>query len=614
MLTFIKRYFWNKAIMEKIYTLYIHKREFIYEEKLMTHVSTIQNNSQTYTIEDLQTAINNGTIDTDDVTDVSVFSASADSTACTDGSDDGKLGIGETIGSVFKGAVSGVVNGIKGMFTDEDGNFSLGQTLKTAATAAACFIPGVGPVIAAGLCTVGVVKGATGVVSGVASAVTADTDAEAKAALEQVGSSGVTLGVSAVGLKASAGAIKTNLSNAGVDTSSISSALKGITKSGGESASSIGGTVKNVANNLTGNYYSSVWSQTEGTTLSRIGQTAKQTTVDTGANIVATAKAVKEKATETYNKATGKTGTVESLPEGATQVEGTDTYKVETTKNGKTTTKTYTKNAEGKWDYTTDTTTTSSVTNKNTGETTKTVKNSDGSSTKTVTDKSGNVVEEVKVKADGSTVKTVTDSTTGDVTTTTTAADGTTTTTVRDSYGYEKSSSTTSSAGGSKTTTADFNATELATEYNLTSEQITTLKNGGTVTAKNGTTLTTSAADDMASVTIQTKANAVSKATSALNDWASSINAGEYGTYTVGDETYSTFSTANAKNAAWATASTLASDASDDAKKAVSTASTTYATVNTQTGVEYDLSDYTIMSEEEVDEKYAQIMNQAYML
>ncbi len=548
--------------MKKIYTLYIHKREFIYEEKLMTHVSTIQNNSQTYTIEDLQTAINNGTIDTDDVTDVSVFSASADSTACTDGSDDGKLGIGETIGSVFKGAVSGIVNGIKGMFTDENGNFSLGQTLKTAATTAACFIPGVGPVIAAGLCTVGVVKGATGVVSGVASAVTADTDAEAKAALEQVGSSGVTLGVSAVGLKASAGAVKTNLTNAGVDTSSIGSTLKSITKSGGESASSIGGTVKNVANNLTGNYYSSVWSQTEGTTLSRIGQTAKQTTVDTGANIVATAKAVKEKATEKYNKATGKTGTVESLPEGATQVEGTDTYKVETTKNGKTTTKTYTQNAEGKWDYTTDTTT--AVTGENTAKTTKTSNKS-----------------------------------------TEYSADGT--------------QKTTTSSSKVKTTDGTADLTSTAKKYNLTDAQVSELQNGGTVTAKSGTSETTLTLDgETLNVSTTSSVSGLEQKfntyKTTATDWASSINAGEYGTYTVGDETYSTFSTANAKNAAWATASTLASDASDDAKKAVSTASTTYATVNTQTGVEYDLSDYTIMSEEEVDEKYAQIMSQAYML
>ena len=79
----------------------------------------------------------------DETKEVSLFESNTNK--CTDGNDDGKLGAGEILENTAKGALDGLVNGIKGMFLDEEGNFSLGNTLKTAAMGAACFIPGIGP-------------------------------------------------------------------------------------------------------------------------------------------------------------------------------------------------------------------------------------------------------------------------------------------------------------------------------------------------------------------------------------------------------------------------------------------------------------------------------------
>ena len=96
------------------------------------------------------------------------------------------------------------------MFLDEEGNFSLGNTLKTAAMGAACFIPGIGPVVAGALCTAGAVTGAANTVQGIAGALSAQTDAEAKASFQQIGGGALQTGLSVAGAKASAKAIAKN--------------------------------------------------------------------------------------------------------------------------------------------------------------------------------------------------------------------------------------------------------------------------------------------------------------------------------------------------------------------------------------------------------------------
>ncbi len=119
---------------------------------------------------------------------------------CTDGKDDGKIGFWEGLKSVGKGALKFVT----GMFTDKEGNFSIGQTLKTVAIgagiAAVCVLTA-GTAVPAIIAGAGVAASAGGLVKSGYQAATAETDADKRAALEGVGTSGVALGLSVVGAK-----------------------------------------------------------------------------------------------------------------------------------------------------------------------------------------------------------------------------------------------------------------------------------------------------------------------------------------------------------------------------------------------------------------------------
>lgn len=130
---------------------------------------------------------------------------STSTNTCTDGNDDGKIGFFSAIGHAVKGAVKGVANGIKGCFTNSEGKFSLGKTLLTVATGALCIaFPAVGLVA----CGVGAVMGGVNLCKGVYNAATAETDAEAKDAWEQIGDGTFTVASSVLGAKASLKAVK----------------------------------------------------------------------------------------------------------------------------------------------------------------------------------------------------------------------------------------------------------------------------------------------------------------------------------------------------------------------------------------------------------------------
>lgn len=125
------------------------------------------------------------------------YSSSNDNT-CTDGKDDGKIGFFSAIGNAIQGVGKTIVNGVKGMFTNKEGKFSLGKTLLTIGTAALCVaVPAVG--VAA--CAVGGVMGAVQVGKGIGKAVTAETDAEAKQAWEDIGGGTFGVAMSVVGVK-----------------------------------------------------------------------------------------------------------------------------------------------------------------------------------------------------------------------------------------------------------------------------------------------------------------------------------------------------------------------------------------------------------------------------
>lgn len=115
--------------------------------------------------------------------------------------DDGKI----SFGSKIKNFGKGVVKFFTGMFTDENGKFSLGKTLKTAALAvgigAVCVLTA-GTAVPALIATAGVVASGVGVAKGAYRAATATTDAEAEAAWQSIGSSTTALGLSVAGARA----------------------------------------------------------------------------------------------------------------------------------------------------------------------------------------------------------------------------------------------------------------------------------------------------------------------------------------------------------------------------------------------------------------------------
>ena len=130
---------------------------------------------------------------------------SSQGNTCTDGKDDGKVGFLSALGNIVEGAGKSILNGIKGMFTDKEGNFSLLQTAKTVALGAACIAF---PAVGLAACGIGAVTGGIKLVNGVSTALNAKTDAEAKDAWEAVGDGGLTVGMSVLGAKASYNAVK----------------------------------------------------------------------------------------------------------------------------------------------------------------------------------------------------------------------------------------------------------------------------------------------------------------------------------------------------------------------------------------------------------------------
>ena len=112
--------------------------------------------------------------------------------------DDGKISFGKKVGNFLKG----VGNFFKGMVCDENGKFSLGQTLKTVAigaaiAAAAILIPGAGAVIAGAFLLSGAIHTGKGIVA----ACKAETDEEAAQAWQNIGSGVTETALAAVGCK-----------------------------------------------------------------------------------------------------------------------------------------------------------------------------------------------------------------------------------------------------------------------------------------------------------------------------------------------------------------------------------------------------------------------------
>lgn len=189
---------------------------------------------------------------------------------CTDGKDDGKIGLFSKIGNTIKGIGKGLINTVKGAFTDENGKFSLKQTLKTVAIGAICCIPYVGPAIGIGLAAKGAISGVKTIANGIATANSATTDAEAKLAWQTIGEGGFTTGASVIAGKAGVKVLKGQVS-----------ALNGVTAAEGSGAA-------NIAKLAEGKGLAGL----KEAGLKEVGKAALK---DTGANAGAVARTVKEK-------------------------------------------------------------------------------------------------------------------------------------------------------------------------------------------------------------------------------------------------------------------------------------------------------------------------------
>lgn len=125
---------------------------------------------------------------------------------CTDGADDGKISFFSKVTNVAQGAVRGVTNMVKN---------AVKHPFKTALMVGACCIPVVGPAIGAGFAAYGLGQGAKQIAESYANAKAIEqaggSDADVKAAYENIGAGGTTVGLSVIGLKASTSALKTQL-------------------------------------------------------------------------------------------------------------------------------------------------------------------------------------------------------------------------------------------------------------------------------------------------------------------------------------------------------------------------------------------------------------------
>ena len=132
-----------------------------------------------------QMSLFNGTTSSTNSTNSMTREEYLESRGCTDGKNDGKIGFFSAIGNIFKGAVKSVVNTVKDIVTNPV------KLLGAVATAAICFLC---PPVGLALAGVGIATGAAKMIGGVANAMGAKTDAEAKAAWQQVGEGGFQFG------------------------------------------------------------------------------------------------------------------------------------------------------------------------------------------------------------------------------------------------------------------------------------------------------------------------------------------------------------------------------------------------------------------------------------
>ena len=160
---------------------------------------------------------------------------------CTDGKDDGKISFFSKVANVVEGSAKGVLNMAKS---------AIQHPFKTAAMVGVCCIPIVGPIVGGGLAAYGLYSGGKQVLNAINVANNATTDAEAKAAFENIGSGAVTVGVSAVGLKASAGVLKGQLNGGSSTVNAVKDVVSNKATAGEVAKTAVTEGIKETATNV----------------------------------------------------------------------------------------------------------------------------------------------------------------------------------------------------------------------------------------------------------------------------------------------------------------------------------------------------------------------------
>lgn len=163
-----------------------------------------------------------------------------------DDPNDGHIGFWKATGSFLKG----VGKFFTGMVTDKEGNFSIGQTLKTlaigAGVAAVCVLTA-GTAVPAMIAAAGVATAGIGLGKSVVDIATAKTDAECEAAFESLGSSATATTLAVVGAKAVAKASAANAAEA-AEFNGIKGSFKAVGKVFRDSGNAIADSASGVAN------------------------------------------------------------------------------------------------------------------------------------------------------------------------------------------------------------------------------------------------------------------------------------------------------------------------------------------------------------------------------
>ena len=166
---------------------------------------------------------------------------------CTDGKDDGRISLIEVSKNFFKGVKNTVKTGLKSMYKDKNGRFSLLKAMVTTATAAVSIAF---PVVGLAVCCLGAISGTMKIIKGIDNIIKSTNDAQTKIAWQNIGGGAFTAVVSYAGAKASYGAMKAT-STAGINGGNAIDALSSDATLGARAKALLADAKSSTVNNVT---------------------------------------------------------------------------------------------------------------------------------------------------------------------------------------------------------------------------------------------------------------------------------------------------------------------------------------------------------------------------